>query len=87
MSTFIVAGGALNIVEERNYVEAPSWEVRLQVNVVLNGSGLKTKFDLSSWKVGNLGFIMIGIMSWNVRLKAVQVKKWSGSGVEKYSLK
>jgi hypothetical protein len=27
--------------EEGNYVEAPSWKVRLQVNVALNGSGSK----------------------------------------------
>ncbi len=50
LSAFVFAGGGWSVVEERNYVdvEAPSLEVRLQVNMVLNGSGSKIQFDLSS---------------------------------------
>jgi hypothetical protein len=36
--------------------------------MVLNGSGSKIQYDLSSWKVG---------------LMVIQVLEWSGSGVEK----
>jgi hypothetical protein len=46
------SGSEWSFVEERNYLEAPSWEVKLQVNVILSGSGSKIQFNLSSWKVG-----------------------------------
>ncbi len=45
-------GVGWSVVEERNYGEAPSWEVRLQVNIALNGSGSKIQYYLSSLKVG-----------------------------------
>ncbi len=50
LSTFV--GGGCSVVQERNSLEAPSWEVILQVNMVLNGSGSKIQYDLSSWKAG-----------------------------------
>ncbi len=55
----IFAGGEWSFVEERNFLEAPSWKVRLQVNMVLNGSGSQKQFD-------SKGFRMIEIGSWTV---------------------
>ncbi len=48
--------------EERNSLEASSWEVRLQINMDLNGFGSKIQFDLSSWKAGVNESLIQGLM-------------------------